>query len=210
MTTHQVNGRLIVFEGIDGVGKTTQLERLARRLEAAGLAPRCTREPYDCPAGRRIRARAREALPPPPETELAWFVEQRRDHVREVIAPALARGELLLCDRYYFSSVAYQGARGLDWRRILAEHEAGKDFPRPALALLLDLDPARALGRIKTRAAAAEPAFEEATYLERVRQIYLEVATEQDVLLRIDASGSAAAVAARIEHALQRRLGLPE
>ena len=133
-------GKLLVLEGLDGSGKSTQLPRLAARLRAAGHTVIETREPHDCAAGRRIRALARSGEPALPEQELALFMEQRRAHVRERIAPALARGEVLLSDRYFLSTVAYQGARGLDPTALLAANEA--EFPLPDLALLLELPPA--------------------------------------------------------------------
>ena len=117
-------GTLVSFEGLDGSGKSTQLARLAAYLESQGLDVVSTREPTDGAVGRRIRAHARTAEQVPPEQELAWFMQDRTEHVRELIAPALERGAVVLCDRFTLSSVAYQGARGLDFRSILAANEA--------------------------------------------------------------------------------------
>jgi dTMP kinase len=197
-------GTFVVFEGLDGSGKSTQLERLARALEAAGHTVTCTREPHDCPAGRRIRAMARSGERVAPGEERAWFEEQRREHVRDVIAPALARGAVVLCDRYFLSTVAYQGARGLDWRAILDESEAA--FPLPDLVLLLEIDPAEGLARVGGRAGSAEPAFEEAGFLARVAEIFHAV--ERPYVERIDARGTPDAVEARVRAAVRRRLGL--
>ena len=132
-------GRLVAFEGLDGSGKSTQLERQAARLRAAGHDVVATREPTPGPNGRRIRELAAAGERAPAPDELALFVADRREHVAEVIAPALARGALVLTDRYFLSTVAYQGARGLDPERLLRESEA--EFPLPDLALLFDLDP---------------------------------------------------------------------
>src|SRR5262245_64760544 len=106
----------------------------------------------------------------PPEEELRWFVEDRRAHVRETLEPALAVGRVVVTDRYFLSSVAYQGARGLDWRRILAESEA--EFPLPDLALILEVDAREGLTRVRGRGNAIEGVFERKDYLERVAAIF--------------------------------------
>ena len=187
-------GLLVVFEGIDGSGKSTQLPRLAARFEAAGRRVVQTREPYDCPAGRAIRAMARSGRRVSPEQELAWFFEQRRAHVRDVVRPALARGDVVLSDRYFVSTAAYQGARGLDAEAILAASEA--EFPVPDLVLWLDLPVEEGLARARARGAPHEPAFEERAFLERVRETL--GALRRDYIVRVDARGSEAEVAARV------------
>jgi dTMP kinase len=152
-------GRLIAFEGIDGCGKTTQISRLAESLRRAGHDPVVTAEPTDGEFGRRIRAMASGSAPAvAPEEELRWFVEDRREHVAGCIAPALAAGRPVLTDRYFLSTVAYQGANGFDAERILAESEA--EFPIPDLVLLLELDVETALARVQARGARLEGAFE--------------------------------------------------
>ena len=193
-----------MLEGLDGSGKSTQLPRLAQRLVASGREVVRTREPYDCAPGRKIRELAQRHLPVAAEEELALFLAQRRLHVRELIAPALARGALVLSDRYFLSTVAYQGARGLDPVQLLAANEA--EFPLPDLALLLVLAPAEGLARVATRGGPAEPAFERADFLARVREIF--DALDRPYLERVDAAGSPEAVAARIAEAVHRRLGL--
>ncbi len=197
-------GSLIAFEGTDGSGKSTQLPRLAKHLEAAGYTVVCTREPYDCDAGRRIRAMARSGERVAPETERDWFVEQRREHVRDVVAPALARGEVVLSDRYFLSTVAYQGARGLDPARLLAESEA--EFPLPDLVLVFELAPEVGLARTASRAGPAEPAFEERGFQQRVREVFASLA--RPYLARIDASGSPEEVEARVSAAVRERTRL--
>lgn len=197
-------GKLLVLEGLDGSGKSTQLPRLAARLRAAGHTVIETREPHDCAAGRRIRALARSGEPALPEQELALFMEQRRAHVRERIAPALARGEVLLSDRYFLSTVAYQGARGLDPAALLAANEA--EFPLPDLALLLELPPAAGLARVASRGEPAEPAFERGDFLARVETLF--AALDRPYIERIDASGAPGEVEARIAAGVARRTGL--
>jgi dTMP kinase len=113
-------------------------------------------------------ARSGEALEP--SEELRWFVEDRRVHVAEVIEPALRANRVVLTDRYYLSTVAYQGARGLDFEQILADSEA--EFPVPDLVVLLEMDPARALSRVHTRGGVIEGVFERRDFLERVAEIF--------------------------------------
>lgn len=194
-------GSFLVLEGIDGSGKSTQLQRLAAALEAAGHAVLATREPSDGAIGRRIREMARSGETLPPEQELEWFMEDRAEHVREVIQPALAAGRTVLCDRYYLSTVAYQGARGLDWEAILAESEAR--FPQPELALILELDAASGLARTRLRGGAADPAFENLEFLERVAAIF--AAIDRPWIARIDGSRGPDSVASAINAAVESR-----
>jgi dTMP kinase len=197
-------GRLIVFEGLDGSGKTTQLLWLAGALRGGGHAVVTTREPTDGAFGRRIRAVAKGHEPPAPEEELRWFTEDRREHVSGVIAPALDRGEIVLCDRYYLSTVSYQGARGLDWAAILARSEA--EFPIPDLALLLEIDPAQALARVRER-GRSEPLFEQADFLARVATLYRELPCAY--LERLDGRREPDQVRDAVGEVVRRRLGLP-
>ncbi len=161
-------GFLIVLEGVDGVGKTTQARLLAEALRRRGYQVTLTREPSDGPIGQKIR----DYLNGPgrhltPEEELALFVADRRDHVERVIRPALEAGRIVISDRYYFSSAAYQGALGIDPQRILAEHE--QFAPPPDLAIFLHLAPLEALARQrgKTRQVSESP-----KYLAKVARIY--------------------------------------
>jgi dTMP kinase len=191
-------GILIVFEGLDGCGKSTQLRRAADRLGERGYDPIVTREPTDGPWGRRIREMARSTERVAPETELAWFFEDRREHMRTVVEPALAKGRLVLSDRSYLSTVAYQGARGLEPAEILSDSEA--EFARPDLILLFAIPAKRGLERVKARGGTSEPAFENLEFLERVEDIFesLDVAG----LVRIDADRTEDEVAADVAAAI--------
>lgn len=195
-------GILIVFEGIDGSGKSTQLRRTAAALRARGLDILETGEPTKGLWGRKIREMARTTDRVPRETELAWFIKDRREHMRDVVGPALAAGRVVLCDRSYFSTVAYQGARGFDPATLLADSQA--EFGRPDLVLFFDIDPEEGLARVAARGGEAEPVFEELNYLERVAEIFrsLEVAE----LLRIDAARGEEAVAKDVMGAVERAL----
>ena len=195
-------GALIVFEGLDGCGKSTQLARAADWLRARDVEPVVTREPTDGPWGRRIRRMARSGRAVAPETELQWFFADRRDHMREVVRPALDAGRVVLSDRSYLSTVAYQGARGLDAAAILAGSEA--EFERPDLALLFEIDPRAGLARVEGRGAVAEPVFENLAFLERVAAIFATL--EVEGLVRIDAARDEDAIAADVARALEELL----
>jgi len=137
-------GLFVTFEGLDGSGKTTQLELLAKALEAEGRSVVKLRQPGGTALGDRIRAvlldsRSEAELGSiAPEAELALMFADRAQSLREVVLPALAQGATVLCDRYTDSSVAYQGAgRGLGAERVLAMHRAACDDVWPALTILL-------------------------------------------------------------------------
>ena len=185
-------GQLVALEGLDGCGKSTQLARLGEALRAEGVDATLTREPTDGPHGRRIRTMAQSGAEVRPAQELQWFLDDREEHVRECIAPALAAGRLVLTDRYFLSTVAYQGARGLDWKALLAESEAR--FPIPDLVLCLELPVEAGLARVRRRGGIAEPAFERAGYLSRVAEIFRAI--DRPYLQRIDARRSEAEVQA--------------
>src|SRR5689334_18751024 len=116
-------GFLLVIEGIDGAGKSTLQRQLAEWCRGAGLQVITSREPTDGPHGRALRESARSgrlAL----QDELDLFLKDRREHVETLIRPALERGDVVILDRYYFSTAAYQGARGLDPAEIIQANEA--------------------------------------------------------------------------------------
>jgi dTMP kinase len=197
-------GRLVALEGLDGCGKTTQAARIAALLRAQGRDVVETREPTDGPIGRKIRALARAGEPVPAERELELFIEDRREHVGRVIEPALAAGRWVITDRYYLSTVAYQGARGLDWREILVQSEA--EFPAPDAALVFELPADEGLARARARGSAPDLWFEHGAYLTQVAAIF--AAIERPYLARVDASGSVEAVTARALAALGKRIDL--
>jgi dTMP kinase len=195
-------GSFIVFEGVDGSGKSTQLRLLAAWLRAGGQTVVETAEPWERGEwGAQVRRMLRSGKTLPPEEELQLFFEQRREHVRELVAPALGRGSVVLCDRYYLSTVAYQGARGLDPAGILAASEA--EFPVPDVVLVLELESREGLRRAHARGGPREPAFEEQTRQDRV--VAILAGLDRPYLERIDASGSPEAVHARVLEALRRR-----
>lgn len=164
-------GVLIVLEGIDGSGKTTLARRLAEALRAAGHTVIETREPTDGPFGRKIReiaANGRDGVSP--EDELDLFMKDRAEHVAEVVRPALAKGLVVVQDRSYFSTVAYQGERGLDRARLLALGES--IAPRPDVLLVVDVPAEAAAARIRDSRGFTDD-FEAVESLTRIRQVFL-------------------------------------
>jgi dTMP kinase len=197
-------GRLLAFEGLDGCGKSTQVAALAGALREAGRDVLTTHEPTDGPWGRRIREMARAGEPVTVAEELRWFVEDRRAHVAEVLEPALRAGRVVLTDRYFLSTVAYQGARGLDPEQILADSEA--EFPLPDLALLLEVEPALGLERVSARGGALESVFEHPERLSQVAEVFRSL--DRPYIERIDASGPPDAVEQAIRTRIEQRLDL--
>jgi dTMP kinase len=198
------HGTLVALEGIDGSGKSTQLELLAEVLRGRGHRVVATREPTEGAFGRRIRAMAKGGDPPSRDEELRWFVEDRREHVRDLVGPSLEAGSVVLTDRYYLSTVAYQGARGHDPDRLLRESEA--EFPAPDLAIVLEIEPKQGLERVQGRGGPVEPAFEEARFLERVAEILAGI--DRAYVVRIDAARPVDEVQADILDLMDSRLGL--
>jgi dTMP kinase len=172
----------ISFEGVEGCGKSTQMRLLAERLRGRGGAVTATREPGGTPLGERLRAillESRSALDPLAEWLL--FEADRRQHLAEVVRPALAAGAWVLCDRFSDSTEAYQAAgRGLD-AALIAEVDARvRDGVCPELTLLYDLDVAEGLARTRRR-DAREGRFEseDLAFHERVRRRFLEIARRE-------------------------------
>ncbi len=163
-------GILLVLEGIDGAGKSTQVRALTSLFTQIGAPVVATREPTDGPHGRALRQSA-AAGRLPVEEEVALFEQDRRAHVAEVLLPGLREGALVIVDRYYYSTAAYQGIRGLDPQEIIARNESFA--PRPDLLVVLDLPVETALARVRAR--GAEDAFERRQDLTRIRDVFLGV-----------------------------------
>lgn len=185
-------GLLIAFEGVDGAGKSTQARRLAARLEALGHEVIMTYEPTDGPWGRQIREAARVGRRMPPEAELDAFLRDRRQHVEELICPGLEAGRIILTDRYYFSTMAYQSARGFDPTELQARNEAFA--PAPDLLIYLRVDIEEGLRRISDRGVA--DAFERAETLRTAAAVFDGLALPY--LLRLEARAPIEAIEAAI------------
>jgi dTMP kinase len=169
MAPKRRRGLLIVLEGIDGSGKTTQARALVRRLRRRGRPAVFFREPSRGRWGREIKRLAARAGSLTPEEELDLFVKDRRENVARNLEPALAAGKVVVLDRYYFSTIAYQGAKGIDTGRIRRLNESFA--ARPDLVVILDIDAAAGLARIGGRKTRDE-LFEREDYLVRVARIF--------------------------------------
>ena len=209
-------GLFITFEGTEGAGKSTQIKLLAERLESLGRKLRLLREPGSTPIGEEIRhtlqhSARNEAMAP--ETELLLVNASRAQLVREVIRPALQAGEIILCDRFYDSTVAYQGyGRGLELSRVREIIDYAVGPTRPALTLFLHVP----LAVSETRRAGREgprDRFEEAgkSFFERVEQGFLTIAkAEPDRVKYIDATQSVDAVRDNIWRCVEECLAKSE
>lgn len=190
-------GILIAIEGIDGAGKTTQSKILYDKLKQEHLAVCLLHEPTGSIWGRKIQEIARNGrhnLEPKQEFEL--FHLDRKEDVKRHIIPALRKNMIVIMDRYYFSSVAYQSALGLDPDFI--EKESEKIAPRPLLTIVLDVPSRIALLRIKNRVGTKKNHFERERYLTKVRKIFRERFEDRPEVAIIDGSRDIDTVASEI------------
>lgn len=200
-------GTLITFEGLDGCGKTTQLAMQVERLRGKGRRVTSSKEPGGTSVGQQIREIVLYAtdIPLSASTELALMFAARAQHLQEVILPGLQRGDVILCDRFTDSSIAYQGyGRGVPVAAIQRLDDLLCQGMRPALTLVLDVDPETAARRTGSRNRAANHAdarFEEEglEFFRRVRQGYQEIAQQEPQRVRvIDACASIEEVHQRV------------
>ncbi len=198
-------GKLIVFEGIDGTGKTTQLALLARHLCRKGYTVVTTREPTEGTYGKQIRELYLDRESCSREEELELFLADRREHVDSLILPALREGKIVLCDRYYLSTVAYQGAVGFDPDEILQRNDFA---PVPDLALLFEVPISTSLKRITQGRGEQLNDFEQAESLSRVSRIFHVL--NLPCIRRIDADRSIDAVHLDVLAATQSLILSPE
>lgn len=206
-------GRLITFEGIDGSGKTTQIRHLSESLISAGVHVINLREP----GGTVISEAIRDILLDLKhtgmfqETELLLFASARAQLVREVFLPSLALGQWIICDRYYDSTLAYQGyGRGLDLQAIRAINDLATDQCRPDMTVLLDLPADLAAERMKTRSTAADRIDQEdREFMQRVRDGYLAIAAgEPERIIRMDAGQAEDELAQQIHRQIWEGFGI--
>lgn len=169
---------LITVEGIDGSGKTTIVKFLAEELKKRSYDVVTFKEPTDSEYGRKIRKILREKSLNP-EKELELFIKDRELNVQKNVLPALRSGKVVIMDRYYYSTIAYQGALGLNLDLIKKLNE---QFPRPDFTIILDIDPEIALKRIEAKRKPDR--FEDIAYLRKVREIFLSL---KDNVVVIDA-----------------------
>lgn len=163
-----MKGKLIVIEGIDGSGKSTCAKNLAEKLNPINIKTIYTFEPTHSRYGAKLResmlSKNLDA-----EEELLLFVKDRKEHIEYMIKPALEEGYFIILDRYFYSSIAYQGAKGIDINRIINMH---KDFIiKPDIVFIFHLPIDIALNRIISKRGIADR-FENETYLKKVDKIF--------------------------------------
>jgi len=208
-------GSFITFEGIDGCGKTTQLRLLATKLRESGRTVVETVEPGGTEIGQQIR---RILLDPAnsaihARAELLLYFGSRAQNVEQVIRPALAKGQVVLCDRFTDSTLAYQGCgRGLDSNMILELDRIACQSLKPNATVLIEIDGATSLARARRRnerTDLSESRIDEESFAfhERVRRGYRALAeSEPERFVAIDGRGSISEVAAAIREALRNRV----
>ena len=189
-----MKGLLITFEGTEGSGKTTQISLLAEHLRSLGHTVRTTREPGGTPIGEEIRhtlkhSSSNEAMTP--EAELLLMNASRAQLVREVIRPALDGGEIVLCDRFYDSTTAYQGyGRGLNLKTVQTVIDFAVGETRPHLTLFLQIPPAVSEARLRSRQSTLpflRDRMEEADrqFFERVAKGYQEITAAEPARIKV-------------------------
>jgi dTMP kinase len=199
-------GRFISFEGIDGAGKTSHLDALEARWRAEGRPVVRTREPGGSPLAEKLRQMVlhdeMDAL-----TESLLVFAARRDHLRAVIEPALARGDWVLSDRFTDATFAYQGGgRGFDLGTLQTLEAWVQQGRQPQLTFLFDLPPEVAAERLRSARQPDRFEAQDAAFFQRVRQAYLDrMAAQPARFALIDARQSPAAVSAQVEAVLQAR-----
>lgn len=185
-----MSGLFITIEGAEGVGKSTNIAFIEALLTRLGIEHIATREPGGTPLAERVRALLldKDEAAMDPMAELLLMFAARRQHVEELIRPALLRGQWVVCDRFTDSTYAYQGGgRGLDMQAIeTLENLCLGDF-RPDLTLVLDLDTAAAMSRAMARAELDRFEREDEAFFERVRRVFIDRAQQGAPYRIIDA-----------------------
>ncbi len=192
-------GILIVFEGIDGSGKSTQAEILLERLQEEDFDAVYFREPSKGKWGRKIKKKALHPDSLSPEEELDLFQKDRRENVEKNLKPALRKKKIVILDRYYYSTIAYQGAKGIDEKLIRRMNE--EFVVEPDLVFIFDIDPQKGLERIENR-KKKDRLFEREDYLVKVREIFRSFKGEKFV--HIDALKSKEEIRKEIEEIVLR------
>lgn len=201
-----MKGRFITFEGIDGAGKSTHIDAVAQRLRHAGARVVCTREPGGTPLAERLRELVlHEAMDTLTETLLVFAA--RRNHLQQVIEPALARGDTVLCDRFTDATFAYQGGgRGVELSLLSELERRVQGTLQPDLTLWFDL-PAEMAAQRRAQARAADRfEKEDLEFFERVRAAYqARMSATPQRFVRVEAAGDRDAVWRQIDDLLKAR-----
>ncbi|HXE73193.1 MAG TPA: dTMP kinase [Candidatus Nitrosotenuis sp.] len=208
-------GFFITFEGLEGAGKSTQAEMLARRLEKEGYPVLLTREPGGTPLGEAIRRILKDHRYEGMDelAEVFLFAAARRQHVEQVLRPSLAEGTVVICDRFCDATLAYQGyGRGVHLTQVREINEMCAWNLRPDLTFYLDIEPYQSMARVRERMLATDEAPDrleklDVGFFERTREGYLEIAHEEPVRVRrLDATMSPDALHQKIVEITLREL----
>ncbi|MBN2160794.1 MAG: dTMP kinase [Spirochaetes bacterium] len=175
----------IVFEGIDGSGKSTQCDLLFRHAGSTGVPAVRLAEPTEGEWGIKIREMLKGSEMAPAEEQLRLFLLDRQHDAETNIRPSMKNGTTVIMDRYYYSNAAYQGAAGLSPRHIMEENRR-MGFPEPDRVYFIDITPEEAVRRVSGRRTKKEEVFEKEFFLKRVRDIFFSLA--EDSFLIIDGS----------------------
>lgn len=194
-------GILIVFEGIDGSGKSTQAEILMKTLQSKGFDVVYFQEPSKGKWGRKIKKKALHPDSLSPQEELDLFQKDRKENVEKNLKPALERKRVVILDRYYYSTIAYQGAKGIDEKLIKRMNE--EFIIKPDLVFILDIDPQKGLERIENR-KKKDRLFEREEYLGKVREIFKSFIEKN--FIHIDALKSKVEISKEIEEIVLRKM----
>ena len=196
-------GIFIVFEGIDGSGKSTQSKMLKKHLEKKSYKTFLTQEPSNSAIGKLIKKSINSGKKNISNEAIALlFAADRAEHIKK-IKRELEKGKSVICDRYYYSSLAYQGASGLSLNWLM---EINKFAIKPSIAFYLDIAPEKALERIKKRKTKSY--FEKLAFLSNVRKIYKQLCKEYEELFEIDASKGREEVHREIVKILKSQLSI--
>ena len=200
-------GKFITLEGLDGAGKSTQLTWIREYVERRGVATCVTREPGGTELGEALRTLLLDSTQHfNPETEALLMFAARREHIDKVIAPALSRGEWVICDRFTDATFAYQaGGSRVDWQKIAALEAWVQGSLQPDVTFYFDISPERAKRRTDAARASDRYEQEQAAFHERTRAAYLRRSQEHPQrIVVIDAAGTIAQVQAALEPVLER------
>jgi dTMP kinase len=217
-SSHEILDRLkptqttgfIVFEGINGAGKSTLIQSCTEYLKSLNREHICTREPGGTGLGKELRKLLLERpdIPRSEFAEMLLFSADRSQHLSEVILPALARNEIVLCDRYLYSTTAFQGyGRGIELRFIAHCHELATRGVQPDFVVLLDIEPALAMQRLGKRSSSEGDVFEseELAFHQRVRDGFLAQAHDATIpFLVLNAQEAPAKLALEVQGILNQ------
>lgn len=206
-------GFFVALEGVEGAGKTTQARLLGEWLSNEGIPHRVAREPGGTPVGEAIRRVLLDApdVEVPAETELLLMLAARAAYVRDVVRPVLARGEVMISDRFELSTFAYQGlARGLGLDRVRALNAFATGGLSPDLTVVFDVSVTEGRERQGTAGKVHDRMErEDADFQQAVGRAYRQLAANEEAVVLLDGAGSEDEVQARLRHLLASRLPEP-